>query len=266
MSTDEDGFFRVGKFFEVDQGTGTVKFAAQINISGLDGLGFRDGETISKFTGDNGMSPIDNSTVPTSYAVEQYIDRRLGFDRNMNVKAALLGDGFLPQKNPILTITRDSNNNPNHTLNMQSGRLVQLADPTDDLDATTKQYVDKRVFANDEVQELKDIELNDISFEDDYGKNDLLVLTGNRRVYVKQTIGNPDDWRIGQLITGVASETAAYIEDLEAKTLDNGEEIYVLTYSPLQITSIQTSGANNNLTAQRGFTVTQSGTRSKYNK
>ncbi len=260
MSTDEDGFFRVGKFFEVDQGTGTVKFAAQINISGLDGLGFRDGETISKFTGDNGMSPIDNSTVPTSYAVEQYIDRRLGFDRNMNVKAALLGDGFLPQKNPILTITRDSNNNPNHTLNMQSGRLVQLADPTDDLDATTKQYVDKRVFANDEVQELKDIELNDISFEDDYGKNDLLVLTGNRRVYVKQTIGNPDDWRIGQLITGVASETAAYIEDLEAKTLDNGEEIYVLTYSPLQITSIQTSGANNNLTAQRGFTVTQSGT------
>jgi hypothetical protein len=257
MSTDEDGFFRVGKFFEVDQGTGTVKFAAQINISGLDGLGFRDGETINKFTGDSGMSPIDNSTVPTSYSVEQYIDRRLGFDRNMNVKTALLGDGFLPQKNPILTQTLDVNQNPDHTLNMTGGRIVQLADPTQDLDATNKQYVDKRVFANDEIQELRDIELNEVNFEADYGKNDLLVLTGNRRVYVKQNTGNPDDWRIGDLITGVNTTTAAYIEDLEAKTLDNGEEVWILTYKPLEITSITTSGNDNNLASQRGWKVQQ---------
>ena len=39
-STDQDGFFRVGKFFSVDQGTGTVTFAASIAISNLDGLGF----------------------------------------------------------------------------------------------------------------------------------------------------------------------------------------------------------------------------------
>ena len=257
MSTDEDGFFRVGKFFEVDQGTGTVKFAAQINISGLDGLGFRDGETINKFTGDSGMSPIDNSTVPTSYSVEQYIDRRLGFDRNMNVKTALLGDGYLPQKNPVLTQTLDANLEPDHTLNMQNGRLVQLGDPTQDLDGANKQYVDKRVFANDEIQELRDIELNEVAFGQDYGKNDLIVLTGNKRVYVKQTTGNPDDWRVGDIITGDATDSVAYIEDLEAKTLDNSEEVYVLSYKPLQITSITTSGSNNNLTAQRGFTIEQ---------
>jgi hypothetical protein len=257
MSTDEDGFFRVGKFFEVDQGTGTVKFAAQINISGLDGLGFRDGETINKFSGDSGMSPIDNSTVPTSFAVEQYLDRRLGFDRNMNTKSALLGDGFLPQKNPVLTQTLDVNLEPDHTFNMQNGRLVQLGDPTQDLDGANKQYVDKRVFANDEIQELRDIELNEISFSDNYGKNDLILLTGNRRVYVKQATGNPEDWRVGDLITGVATDSAAYIEDIEAKTLDNDEEIYVLSYSPLQITSITTSGNNNNLTSQRGFKVEQ---------
>ena len=256
MSTDEDGFFRVGKFFEVDQGTGTVKFAAQINISGLDGLGFRDGETISKFTGDNGMSPIDNSTVPTSYAVEQYIDRRLGYDRNMNVKLAKLGDGFLPQLNPILTPDIVAGL-PVHTMNMQGGRLIQLGDPSDDLDATNKQYVDKRVFANDEVQELRDIELNQIDFASEYGKNDIVVLTGNRRVYVKQNTGNPDDWRIGQLITGVTSATAAYIEDLEAKVLDNDEQVFVLVYSPLKITTITTNGANNNLPTQRGYILRQ---------
>jgi len=260
MSTDEDGFFRVGKFFEVDQGTGTVKFAAQINISGLDGLGFRDGETINKFTGDNGMSPIDNSTVPTTYSVQEYLDRRLGFDRNMTIKTAKLGDGFLPQKNPILTQTLDINGNPDHTLNMTSGRIIQMDDPVDDLDATNKQYVDKRVFANDEVQELRDIELNQVDFANDYGKSDLIVLTGNRRLYVKSTTGDPDQWIVGQILTGYATASAAYIEDLEAKTLDNSEEVYILTYKPLQQTVITTSGANNNLPTQRGYTVTQENT------
>ena len=258
MSTDEDGFFRVGKFFEVDQGTGTVKFAAQINISGLDGLGFRDGETISKFTGDNSMSPIDNSTVPTSYSVEQYINRRLGFDRNMVRSTAPLGDGFLPQKNPALTATLDQNGNPDHTLNMTNGRITLLGDPEDDLDATNKQYVDRRIFANDAIEELADIELNQIDFAGDYGKNDLLVLTGNRRVYVKRTgVGTPENWRIGDTITGQATSTAAYIEDIQPLTLDNAEEVYVISYKPLQQTTITTSGSNDNLDSTRGFKITQ---------
>jgi hypothetical protein len=261
MSTDEDGFFRVGKFFEVDQGTGTVKFAAQINISGLDGLGFRDGETISKFTGDNSMSPIDNSTVPTSYSVEQYINRRLGFDKNMISSAAPLGDGFLPQKNPSLTQTLDAGGNPDHTLNMTNGRITLLGDPSDDLDATNKQYVDRRIFANDSIGELADIELNQIDFANSYGKSDLLVLTGNRRVYVKSTgAGTPENWRIGDTLTGQATSSAAYIEDIQALTLDNAEEVIVISYKPLEQTIITTSGANDNLDASRGFTVVQSGT------
>ena len=38
VSTDQDGFFRVGKYFTVDQATGTVSFAAAIAISNLDGI------------------------------------------------------------------------------------------------------------------------------------------------------------------------------------------------------------------------------------
>ena len=261
MSTDEDGFFRVGKFFEVDQGTGTVKFEAQINISGLDGLGFRDGETISKFTGDSGMTPVDNSTVPTSYSVEQYIDRRLGWDRNMNKKAATLGDGFLPQKNPILTPVLDVDDNPTHYINMQNGRVIQMNDPIDDLDATNKKYVDNRIFSNDEITELADVELNDVSYSNDYGKNDLMMLTGNKRVFIRvDGTGSPENWDIGALITGTITQTAAYIEDLEQKTLDNGVEVWVLTYRPRQIVTLTTSGANENLNAlglQRGYFVRQ---------
>ena len=261
MSTDEDGFFRVGKFFEVDQGTGTVKFEAQINISGLDGLGFRDGETISKFTGDSGMTPVDNSTVPTSYSVEQYIDRRLGWDRSMNKKAATLGDGFLPQKNPILTPVLDVDGNETHYINMQSGRVIQLNDPIDDLDATNKKYVDNRIFSNDEIQELADVELNQITYENDFGKNDLIMLTGNKRVFIKvDGTGTPENWDIGDLITGTQSQTAAYIEDLEQKTLDNGVEIWLLVYRPRQVVTITTNGAGENLNdlgLQRGYYIRQ---------
>lgn len=258
-STDEDGFFRVGQFFEVDQGTGTVKFAAQINISGLDGLGFRDGETISKFTGDNGMSPIDNKTVPTSYSVQQYLDRRLGFDSNMNVKIGKLGDGFLPQKNPILLQTLDGNGNPNHTLNMQSGKIVQLRDPTSDLDATNKQYVDRRIFSNDSIQELSDIELTDVDFANNYGRNDLVVLTGNRRVYLENNAISNGTLAVGQIITGYNSRSAAIIRDLQDRTLDNGENVTVTTYTPIQQTVLTLSSASG-INTQQGEVVTQANT------
>ena len=46
VSTDQDGFFRVGKFFTVDQGTGTVTFSASIALSNLDGIGFKRGVVV----------------------------------------------------------------------------------------------------------------------------------------------------------------------------------------------------------------------------
>jgi hypothetical protein len=253
--SDEDGFFRVGKFFEVDQGTGTVKFAAQINISGLDGLGFRDGETINKFTGDSSMSPIDNSTVPTTFSVNEWLDRRLGFDRNMIVKTGKVGDGFLPQKNPILTQTLDVNSNPTHTLNMTFGRIVQMNNPVADLDGANKQYIDRRVFANDSFEALSDVELNEVAFADQYGKDNLIVMTGNRRVYVKnQGVGS---LAIGNIITGYATASAARIVDLQTKTLDNNENIQIVTYSPLRQTRIVLSA---NLATTRGQRLRQPAT------
>jgi hypothetical protein len=40
VSTDQNGIFRVGRFFTVDQGTVTVTFSASIALSNLDGIGF----------------------------------------------------------------------------------------------------------------------------------------------------------------------------------------------------------------------------------
>ena len=80
-STDQDGFFRVGKFFSVDQGTGTVTFAASIAISNLDGLGFRQGVRITEFSNDDTMADSDPAAVPTEFATENFITRRLHFNR-----------------------------------------------------------------------------------------------------------------------------------------------------------------------------------------
>ena len=254
-STDEDGFFRIGKFFTVDQGTGTVTFAAQIAISGLDGLGFRDGETINKFSADTAMSQESNQIVPTESAVVGYVNRRLGFDKNMSQVQGVIGDGFLPQKNPVLTQTLDAGGNPNHELNMSNGFIVQLGDPVDDLDATNKQYVDKRIFANDSIEDLTDVELNDTDFANDYGANDLIVLTGNKRVFVKDQ--GAGSFSVGDIITGYATATAAEIVDLEAKTLDNGENVQIVTYKPLRQTSIV---LDSGLSTTRGQSIRQANT------
>ena len=78
VTTDQFGNFSVGPYFRVDQGTGTVTFAASIALSNLDGLGFKRGVPISEFSTDSGMSDNATDSVPTENATRTYIDRRLG--------------------------------------------------------------------------------------------------------------------------------------------------------------------------------------------
>lgn len=78
VTTDQFGNFSVGPYFKVDQGTGTVTFAASIALSQLDGLGFKRGATVSEFSVDDSLDGAANDAVPTEGAVRGYIDRRLG--------------------------------------------------------------------------------------------------------------------------------------------------------------------------------------------
>jgi len=139
VSTDQDGFFRVGKYFEVDQGTGTVTFAASIAISNLDGLGFRRGVRISEFSNDDLLSDADPQAVPTEFAVDEFINRRLHFQRDGTVVGLnrQLGPGVL---------ARDGSTSLTGNLNAGSNQIANLADPRSDQpqDATTKSYVDGR--------------------------------------------------------------------------------------------------------------------------
>ena len=142
-STDQDGFFRVGKFFSVDQGTGTVTFAASIAISNLDGLGFRQGVRIQEFSNDDTMADGDPEAVPTEFAVEKFVEKRLHFDRDgVLITTGTIGPG---------AIARDGTTPITGNINAGSNKIYNHSDPTNAQDVTTKSYVDNRTPFGDEA-------------------------------------------------------------------------------------------------------------------
>ena len=142
-STDQDGFFRIGKFFSVDQGTGTVTFAASIAISNLDGLGFRQGVRITEFSNDDTMSDADPAAVPTEFAAEAFITHRLHFDRAGVLQVTgNIGPGV---------IARDGSTSMTGNINAGGYKWYNHADPTNAQDVTTKSYVDLRSPFGDEA-------------------------------------------------------------------------------------------------------------------
>jgi len=137
-TSDQDGNFRVGDFFKVDQGTGTVTFAASVALSNLDGIGFKRGVAISEFSTDDGMLDNASDSVPVESAVRQYVNRRLGIDHNLNIVSNLIGPGF---------IDRTGNVPMTGSLNLDSNFIQNVLDPQLTQDAATKNYVDTRTFS-----------------------------------------------------------------------------------------------------------------------
>ena len=141
VTTDQDGNFRVGEYFKVDQGTGTVTFSASIALSNLDGIGFKRGVAVSEFSTDDAMTDNASDTVPTESAVRSYVNRRLGLTHNGQIVPAKIGPGYLD-----LTATQPLEGN----LDLATYKVQRVGTPTADDDAATKlyseQYTDSKTF------------------------------------------------------------------------------------------------------------------------
>lgn len=80
VSTDQDGNFTVGRYFRVNQATGSTTLnASSFDLSGLSSLrlgsiGAQLGESINEFSSDVTLSSNSNSKVPTQKAVKTYVD------------------------------------------------------------------------------------------------------------------------------------------------------------------------------------------------
>jgi len=164
VTTDQDGIFRVGRFFTVDQGTGRVTFAASIALSNLDGLGFKRGVTVSEFSNDDRFTDGANDALPTEAATQGYIDRRLGMDRTNNTldSSQLIGPGYLDRAG-LLTFTGPD------PLDMGGYAIANLQTPVSDTDAANKLYVRTQELSDDRV---------DTSTSPARSFNDLLVYNG----------------------------------------------------------------------------------------
>lgn len=149
VTTDQNGIFRVGRYFTVDQGTGTVTFSASIALSNLDGIGFKRGVVVSEFSTDSTMTNNAPDTVAVQSAVRGYIDKRLGIDHGGSPVAAanLIGSGYMS-----LGGTQGMKAN----MNLNNYNIINLAPPSSSNDASTKAYVDTAVAGVDSTYKLTD--------------------------------------------------------------------------------------------------------------
>ena len=148
--TDQDGFFRVGRFFTVDQGTGSVTFNAALVLTNIDGIGFKRGVRVNEFSNDDTFSDPKGDAVPTQTAVYGYINYRLGFNEDgESVGASLIGPGVMSLGGPGYSETPMNDN-----MNLGSNRITNLAGPLTGSDAATKTYVDSKT---DELNDIGDV-------------------------------------------------------------------------------------------------------------
>ncbi len=172
VSTDQDGNFKVGEFFRVDQGTGTVTFSASIALSNLNGLGFKRGVAISEFSTDDTMTDNAADTIPTEQAVRGYIDRRLGISHTGGITPGTslipAGGGFLDLRG-LLTMTGN--------IKMGGNNITSLGNPVSASDAVTYDFL--------RLEKLLDF--NDTNIQ----AGDLLVLTGNGTEFTNSTVTGP---------------------------------------------------------------------------
>ena len=156
VSTDQNGIFRVGRFFTVDQGTGSVTFSASIALSNLDGLGFKRGVVVSEFSTDSGMTNNATDTVSVQSAVRGYIDRRLGLDHGGSPVALtnLIGYGYLSLGGGLAMKA---------SLNMAGYTISNVGTPTIGTDGANKSYVDAGLSTVGKLSTLTDAQISSLT-------------------------------------------------------------------------------------------------------
>jgi hypothetical protein len=142
VTADQDGNFRVGKYFRVDQGRGTVTINAPISLSGVNSLSFKKGVEINEFSIDQTMAAESNSKVPTEQTIVGYLNARLGVTRTgalFNGTGASIGPGYLPMTGTPGIPMRGS-------IDMGFvANITNLPPPTGQSYAANKDYVDTKI-------------------------------------------------------------------------------------------------------------------------
>ena len=192
VSTDQNGIFRVGRFFSVDQGTGQVDINADIGITGLASLQLATGVSVRGFDTDATFTQNAVDLVPVQRAVRGFVEDTLSGDLASS-------PGYLPLDGTS-PLTGD--------INASGNKITNLDPPTQNLDAATKQYVDDGLAAQDSISELDGVTTTSIS------DGDLLAFTGTNDEAVNVSIQGAITFnRVGNTIN--TSLSAGSIENAD---------------------------------------------------
>jgi len=170
VTTDQFGNFRVGPYFRVDQGTGTVTFSAAIALSNLDGLGFKRGVPIAEFSTDTSMTGNRTDSVPTENAVRTFVERRLGITQAGTIVPSA-------QLIPITTggfMSLDGQLAMKGNMDLGNHRILNVSDPVQPTDVVNLRSL---VFSN--FAEFATGNIN---------ANDILTFTGTGKQLINATI------------------------------------------------------------------------------
>ena len=148
-TTDQNGKFSVGDFFNIDQRTGFVSFSAGSVAFDLvtDSTPELGGE-LDALT--NKIVNLGDPTAAQDAATKNYVDTQIGgIDEVVEDLTPQLGGNLDVQANSITTSTTDGNIvlNPNGTgtVDVSTSRITSVNDPSNAQDAATKNYVDNAV-------------------------------------------------------------------------------------------------------------------------
>ena len=116
-ATDQDGNFRVGDLFSIEQATGVATLDAEaFNIAGLQELTLGEvtlggnSAAVSEFSTDPFFTANSDTVVPTQRAVKAYIEAQIGGGgASLNVNSVTAGDVFI-NTNQITTVSGEQIN------------------------------------------------------------------------------------------------------------------------------------------------------------
>jgi hypothetical protein len=126
-STDQDGNFRVGELFTIEQSTGVATLNADaFNIAGLSELSLGNitlggnSATITEFSTDPFLTANSDSVVPTQRAIKSYISSQIGGGgASLNVNSVVAG--FIQLSNTQITTTTGQTIQVNASINFNGG-------------------------------------------------------------------------------------------------------------------------------------------------
>jgi hypothetical protein len=197
VTTDQFGNFSVGPYFRVDQGTGSVTFAASIALSNLDGIGFKRGVPVSEFSTDSSFSDNATDTVPTENAARGYIERRLGISHT----GAVLPLGTLIPAFSGGYMALDGQLAMKSDMDLGNFKITNLADPVNPTDAVNYQSLTFNNLSDITITDPRSADILTFTGAGDFAQNSRMV--GDISLSIDSTANTVD----AQINPGVITNT-----------------------------------------------------------